>query len=150
MLRQAVRRGLLGIPIGIAVTYVITIIISAAIGDGYFHPVVPALSEQFGNEINAVVFQTALSGLLYGAGVGAASVIWNIEKWSIAKQTGIFFIVLSAVALPTAYFAHWMPRTATGFLLYIVIFIALYIAVCAINYLIWRAQIKKMNEKIPR
>ncbi|MDR2182617.1 MAG: DUF3021 domain-containing protein [Clostridiales bacterium] len=149
MLKQAVKRGLLGIPLGIAVCFVITVIISLAIGDGYFHPVVPTLAEQLGSEINAVVFVTVLGGLL-GALSRAASVIWSIESWGLAKQTGVFFIALLAIVLPISYLAHWMPRGIGGFLMFFAIFAAIYAAICIINYIVWSARVKKMNEKMPR
>ena len=150
MLKEAVKRGILGIPIGISISYVITVIISLFIGDGSHHPVVPALAEQFGSEINAVVFQMIIAGFLQGAGAGAASVIWNIEKWGLAKQTGIYFLVLLAITLPAAYLAHWMPRNAAGILTYIAGFLVLYAIICVVNYVVWKAQIKKMNSKMPR
>ena len=156
MLKQAVKRGLLGIPLGIGISFVITVIISVAVGDGLYHPVAQTLADQFDNQINAVVFQMVLSGLL-GAGSYAASVIWDIEKWGLAKQTGLYFIALSAIMLPVAYFAHWMPRSAAGVLSYIAIFVVIFAVICTINYVVWRGRIavwrgriKKMNDKTPR
>ena len=149
MLKQAVKRGLFGIPLGISITFVITIIISLAVGDGYYHPVVPTLAGQFGGEIGAVVFQTVLAGLMWAV-AWAASIIWDIEKWSYAKQTGVYFIIISVIMLPGAHLLHWIPRTFAGFLLYIVIFVVIYAIICTVNYVVWRAQIKKINSKIPR
>jgi len=149
MLRLAVKRGFSGVPLGIFISYIITVIISVAIGDGYYHPVVPALADQFGSEINAVVFQAVMAGF-QGAAAGAASVIWNLERWSLAKQGGIYFIVLAAITFPTAYLAHWIQRTAAGVLLYIAGFVVIYVIICTINYVVWRAQIKKINSKMPQ
>jgi len=149
MLKQVILRAALGAPIGVALAYVITVIISVSMGDGYLHPVVPSLAEQFGGELNAVLFQTALAAL-HGAGAGAASMIWEIERWSLARQTGAFFLALSAITLPISFLAHWMPRSVTGFLIYVAIFIVIYAKICATNYFFWRTHIKKMNENIPR
>ena len=148
MLKLALKRALMGTPIGMAMSYVITVIISLAMGDGLYHPVVPALADQWGSEINAVVFQFILSGL-QGAAIGAVTIIWSMEKWSLAKQTGIYLILLSAIILPVAYFAHWMPRTTFGFILYIAIFVSIFITICVANYAIWRGKIKKMNKRVP-
>ena len=38
-----IQRGLLGFPLGIAIGFVITVIISMCIGDGSFYPVTPEL-----------------------------------------------------------------------------------------------------------
>ena len=41
--------------------YVITVIISICIGDGFFHPVNPELVNKMGDELNAILIQTGLS-----------------------------------------------------------------------------------------
>jgi len=149
MFKQIFIRLALGAPLGVAMAYAVTVIISVAYGDSFYHPVAPALAEQFGGELNAVLFQTVLAGL-YGASTGAASIIWNFERWSLAKQAGIFFLILLAISLPISYLAHWMPRSATGFLIYIVIFIMIYLKICVANYFFWSKKIKKMNDKLPQ
>ena len=58
-----------------------------------------------GNEINAVMLQAVLSGLL-GTGFAASSVIWEIDTWSMVKQTGIYFSIISAVMLLNAAFTQ--------------------------------------------
>ncbi len=47
-----------------------------------------------GSEINAVILQTVLSGMI-GTVFSASSVIWEIEYWSITKQTTIYFFITS-------------------------------------------------------
>ena len=63
---------------------IITLIISACIGDGTFYSVAPELVEKMGNELNAVILQTVLCGIL-GADFAAASVIWELDSRSLAK-----------------------------------------------------------------
>ena len=58
MKRKIIKRGFLGFPLGIAIGYVITVIISVCVGDGSFYPVTAELIDTMGNELNAVVFQT--------------------------------------------------------------------------------------------
>ena len=86
------QRGLLGFPLGIAIGFVITVIISMCIGDGSFYPVTPELIDTMKNELNAVILQTILCGIL-GTGFAMASVIWEIDSWSLAKQSGIYFSI---------------------------------------------------------
>ena len=87
MKKKLIGRGLLGFPVGIAIGYVITVIISICIGDGFFHPVNPELVNKMGSELNAILIQTGLSGIM-GTGFAMASVIWEIDSWSLAKQSG--------------------------------------------------------------
>ncbi|MEL7609950.1 MAG: DUF3021 domain-containing protein [Bacillota bacterium] len=147
MKRQVFLRGLLGFPLGIAMGYIITIIISLALGQGYYSPCVPSLAETVGSEVGAVVLQAGLSGLL-GASFAAASVVWEMEAWGIAKQTGIYFLIASLTMLPIAYFAEWMAHTVTGFFVYFGIFLAIFIVAWICQYGFWKQKIKNLNAKI--
>lgn len=145
--KAAVLRGILGIPIGITIGYLITIFISLAVADGYYSPCVPELAEELGSEINAVLLQTLLCALL-GAVFGAASVIWEIDAWSLMKQTGIYFLVISLGMFPTAYLARWMEHTVKGFLIYFGIFFGIAVVIWITQYLFWRGKVRRMREKM--
>jgi hypothetical protein len=147
MLKKTVCRSALGFPLGICIGYVITIAISAVGATGEYYPCVPALATELGGELAAVIFQAALCGVL-GAAFAAASLIWEIERWSLAKQTGIYFLVVAAAMLPIAYFAGWMERTLGGFLLYFGIFVAIFVIIWAVQYWIWKSRIKRMNMRV--
>ena len=53
MKKKLIGRGLIGFPVGIAIGYVITVIISICIGDGFFHPVNPELVNKMGSECDS-------------------------------------------------------------------------------------------------
>ena len=144
MKKKMIRRGLFGVPVGIALGFVITLIISACIGNGSFYPVAPELIDTMGNELNAVLLQTVLCAVL-GAGFAAASVIWEIDSWSIAKQSGIYFLIISVMMLPIAYVTNWMKHTVLGVLSYAGIFVAIFVVVWLSQYLLWKRKIRKMN-----
>ena len=144
MKKKIIMRGLFGLPAGIAFGFIITIIISACIGKGIYYPVKPSLIEVAGSELNAVILQTVLCGIM-GAGFAMASVIWKLDSWSLAKQSGIYFLIVSVIMLPVAYIANWMNHSAAGFLSYTGIFVAIFIAVWLVQYFIWKMKIKKMN-----
>ncbi len=142
--KKTIRRGLLGLPTGIAIGFVITLIISACVGDGSFYPVTPELIGAMGNELNAVILQTVLCAII-GAGFAAASVIWELDSWSLAKQSGIYFLTISIIMLPVAYFANWMKHSLAGVLSYVGIFTAIFVVVWISQYLLWKRNIKRMN-----
>ena len=106
MKKKMIQRGLLGFPLGIAIGFVITVIISMCIGDGSFYPVTPELIDTMKNELNAVILQTILCGIL-GTGFAMASVIWEIDSWSLAKQSGIYFAIVCVTLFPIAYITNW-------------------------------------------
>ena len=60
MKKKLLLRGLLGVPLGIAIGHIITVIVSLCIGDGLFYPVRPELVGAMRGELNAVLLQTAL------------------------------------------------------------------------------------------
>ena len=97
-----------------------------------------------GNELNAVILQTVLCAIM-GAGFAAASVIWELDSWSLAKQSGIYFLIISIITLPVAYFANWMKHSLAGVLSYVGIFTAIFVVVWISQYLLWKRNIKRMN-----
>lgn len=147
MKKKIILRGALGIPIGIAIGYLITIVISLVWGGGWYSPCVPELADRMGNEINAVLLQTVLCALL-GATGAASSVIWEIEHWGLVKQSGIFFLILAAVMLPTAWFTYWMEHSIAGFLSYLGMFAAIFVFIWLAEYFIGRRIVAKMNERL--
>lgn len=144
MKKKILVRGLFGLPTGIAIEFVITLIISICIGNGSFYPVTPELIGATGNELNAVILQTVLCAIM-GAGFAAASIIWELDSWSLAKQSGIYFMIISVIMLPIAYFTNWMNHTVLGVLSYVAIFVAIFVVVWLSQYLLWKRKIKQMN-----
>ncbi len=149
MKKKIILRGALGFPLGIAIGYVITICTSLIWADGYYSPCVPELVESMGNEIHAVVLQALLCGLL-GTGFGACSVIWEMERWSIVKQTGIYFLIVSAVMMPIAYLLYWMEHSVAGFLGYLGIFVLIFAVIWISQFLLWKRNVDQMNARIEK
>lgn len=145
MKKKIITRSAIGFPLGIATGYLITIVISLIRAKGYYSPCVPQLSDLMGNEINAVVFQALLCGIL-GAGFGGASAIWEIENWSIVKQTGIYFAVISVIMMPIAYFTYWMKHSVTGFLSYFGIFALIFVVIWIVQFIIGKHNVSRMNK----
>ncbi len=151
MKKKIITRSLLGFPLGISLGYVISIAISVIISSTQssenFYPCVPIFVETMGSEINAVIVQTFLCGLM-GSTFACSSLIWENDSWSIAKQTGIYFFVTSLVMMPIAYFTNWMEHTIAGVLGYFGIFVLIFIIVWLIQYAKMRATIRKINSSL--
>lgn len=142
-------RALIGAPIGITISHIITVATSLVINDGSFYPVVPELIEQCGSEINAVTLQTVCT-LLYGAVWGGMSAIWEKENMSLLRTTITHLIVCSAATFPAAYFLRWMPHNAAGILGYFGIFLAIYAVIWISQYLAIKRRIGQINDKVRR
>ena len=143
---KALRRALIGMPIGLMISTIITIIHSLNKGDGLYYPVVPALIDDCGTEIIAVLIQFFCS-LLYGAVYAGATVIWETD-WSLTKMTVVHLLAIAVITLPIAYFMQWMKHSIGGFLIYVGIFLAIYAAIWIAEYTRMRKGVNDLNRKI--
>ena len=83
-----------------------------------------------------------------GAGFAMASVIWELDSWSLAKQSGVYFFLTCLLMLPIAYVANWMEHSIRGVLIYVLIFVMIFLSVWVTQYLIWKRKINKMNHLV--
>ena len=139
-------RALVGAPIGLAYSTIITIIISLAQGDGKYYAVVPEMIADVGSESIAVLIQ-ALCSMLYGAAFAGASVVWDTD-WSLTKMTAVHFLICSAATFPIAYLIRWMDHTPGGVLRYFSIFLAVYIAIWIGQYMRMKRNVDAINKKV--
>lgn len=147
MKKKIFTRCLLGAPIGLAISVIITIIISLTVNDGVYYAVVPELINDCGNELNAVILQAVLS-LVYGAAWAGASVIWEIDNWSILKQTIIHLVICSLATFPIAYFSRWMSHDLKGILVYLITFFVVYVIIWLSQYSALKKRVDQMNDKL--
>lgn len=149
MKKEIVRRCLLGMPIGITISYLISIIISYLAGSKEYIPCAPAFLALFSSSLQAVCVQTLLSAFL-GDAFSLASLIWNIESWSLLKQSFIHFLCLSITMLPIAWLMHWMSHTIFGILIYIVLFFLIYLFIWLIMYQIQKREVQRINQHLKK
>ena len=147
MKKKAIIRCSVGALLGLAISTTIAIAISLFVGDGNFYAVTPNLVADWGTELNAVLLQSICS-LLYGAAWAGASIIWELERWSILRQTVTHLIICSLCTFPIAYFLHWMDRSIFGVFSYLGIFFAVYFIIWASQYLVTKRRIQQINRKV--
>ncbi len=147
MKKNLIRRCLVGAPIGISISFIIAIIISVIINKGEFYPVDPQFSQLCGGELNAVIIQS-VSSMIYGAIMAGASVIWEVDNWSLLKQTVVHCLVISLATLPIAFFMHWMPHNVLGAVVYFAIFFAIYFIIWISLYLSIKRKIQALDKKV--
>ena len=146
MKKKILLRCLAGAPIGLAISMVITIIISLAIGDGKYYAVPPQLAADCGSEIRAVIIQ-AIFSMLYGAAFSGASLVWDTD-WSLTKMTVVHFLICSAATFPTAYLMRWMDHSVGGVVMYFVQFVVIYAIIWVISYMMTKRKVEAFNKKI--
>ena len=137
---------MVGAPIGLAISTVITILISLSKGDGKYYAVVPELIADLGSEIGAVTIQ-ALCSMLYGAAFAGASVIWDSD-WNLTKMTVVHFLICSAATFPIAYLMRWMEHSTGGVLKYFGLFVAIYVVIWISQYMKIKKNVSALNKKV--
>lgn len=147
MKKKILFRSLLGAPIGVTVSLIITIVFSLSMGQGEYYPAPHELIALCGNATAAVVVQLICS-LFVGAVCGGASVIWEIERWSLLKQTLVHFAVLAVPFFGIGYVMNWLPHYLYGALGYVAGFILVYLVMWLSIYFSIKAKIKKMNRQL--
>lgn len=146
-LKKALLRGLIGVPIGVTISYAITILISLGWGGGEYAPVVPALADALGAETTAVALQFGLSCLM-GFIFAFASAIWEIERWSLTRQTVCHFLAITLGTLPIAWVCRWAGHIPGGILGYFAIFAAAYAVLWLFITSSIRKKVREVNQKL--
>ena len=148
MKKKILFRGLMGAPMGVVISLIITIIFSLSMGHGEYFPAPHELIDWCGgNETTAVIVQMICS-LFIGAVGGGSSVIWEVEKWSLLKQTLVHLAVIAVPFFGISYVMNWLPHYLYGALGFIGAFIAWYVIMWCVIYFSIRAKIKKMNRQL--
>lgn len=146
MKKQVFLRSLLGAFVGCFIGVVIIVCISLAIGGGDMHVATPALLAQVGSEVGAFSLQMA-AAMLIGAIWSGSSVIWEVERWSLLRQTLTHFLLCSVVCLPIAWAMDWMADQPGWYLFG---FVAMYAGIWLINYLQIRRRVQEINERLKK
>lgn len=147
MKKKMVLRGLLGAPLGLAVGYLISIGVSLIAGNGKYLAVAPALAQTFGGELKAVIVQAVIMAV-YGMIWAGSSVIWEMDDWSILRQTATHLLITSAATFPTAYLMRWMDHSLGGILLYFGFFFGIYLVIWLSLYSAMKKRIEQLNAKV--
>lgn len=149
MKKKVLFRSLFGLLSGVALGQLIAIVISVVKGDGSFYAVIPELVNDFGGELSAAIVQTILLGV-FGAIVGAASMIWEIDGWSLTKQTGAHFCLFAISFTIVAYVLYWIPRSVGGVAVSVIILVVIYAAIWCGVYFSTKRKIQKINDQLHR
>ena len=146
-MKKIVSRGLYSFPIGISCSVGISLFLSLLFGEGKYYPFAASLVFFTGSEVKAMLMQTILSGIL-GSVFGGMSFIWEIERWSILKQTAVYFLSVSIPMMGISYLLYWMEHSLNGFLLYFLIFVMVFFVVWLFNFAIYWFKVRRINEEL--
>jgi len=132
-LKKGITRGLKGLPIGLAIGYSFLVLMSAT------------------NQEIILDFQITLANYAMAAFVGfylsAVTVVYDIEEWSILKQS-VTHSILSLPYIPLAIEIGWAPEDLVGQILFIIVYIIIFIVIWLTFRTYWKKQAEQLKEAI--
>lgn len=149
MKKQLVFRALIGFPIGVFISNLISLIISYIFGNGYYITCAPEVITRFGSEIMAATVQFLLSGVV-GAVYAAASIIWNVDSWSLFRTTVTHFFIIAITFLPISILMGWCALNLQGILSYLGLFAFIYFCIWISQYFAYKKKIQKINQALKK
>ena len=91
-----------------------------------------------------------LLGGLYGGAAMGSSVVYDIEKWSIARATATHFLLVFVLFFLLVITMGWFSLDAPAFWIVVGAMAAGYVLIWLLQYLAYRRQIRKMNEQLTK
>lgn len=90
-----------------------------------------------------------LASLFIGFYCAAISVVFDVEEWSLLKQT-ITHMILMIPYLPFAHYVGWMPDNFVGRIIFIGLFIIFYMILWLSFKTYWTKKAKELDEGFKR
>ena len=145
--KAVAKRAILGFIYGVFIGQTILILESLMARDGNFYAVSNSLLNLVGTKIGAVIVQYFLTGVI-GTTFAATTVIFEIDEWSLLRQTILHFIITSVVMYIAGFLCGWFPHTVASTLVWFGVFIVIYIIfwICFSTY--YKNKVKKINEAL--
>jgi len=145
--KEAVKRAIMGFMYGVFIGQTILILESLAMRDGNFYSVTKYLLDLAGTKIAAVIIQYFLTGLI-GTTFAATTVIFEMDSWSLLRQTILHFIITSIVMYIAGFLCGWFPHKLSSTLIWFGIFIVIYVIFWISFSSYYKNKVKKMNEAL--
>ncbi|MCR4899467.1 MAG: DUF3021 domain-containing protein [Treponema sp.] len=149
MLKETIKRAVLGFMYGVFIGQTILIIESLFAGDGNFYAITPYLAAHTNTKLAAVIIQYFITGIL-GTTFAAGSIIFEMDRWSLLLQTVVHFLITSVVMYFAGFLCGWFPHTALSTLAWFGIFIVVYIIFWASFYSYYKKKTREINESLKK
>lgn len=149
MLKEIIKRASLGFMIGVFIGETILIFESLLAGNGNFYPISTYLSAHTNTELNAVIIQYFLFGII-GTTFASSTVIFELDNWSLLAQTVLHFVITSVVMYISGFLCGWFPHTTSSTILWFVIFIIIYVIMWISFTIYYRKKTESINESLKK
>ena len=95
-------------------------------------------------------FTHIFTGGIYGAVAMGSSIVYDIEKWSIARATATHFLLIFALYFILVISMGWFGLNDPVFWIVVGMMVVGYVLIWLFQYLSYRRKIQKMNDKLVR
>ncbi|MDF2845451.1 MAG: hypothetical protein K0R00_3877 [Herbinix sp.] len=147
MVKRAFLRAFHGFMCGTVINVILALCIVAIVNKPDFAPLVPDYASHFESKIVALLLQCILIGLT-SAIFGAGSVILEFERWSLLKQSVIYFILTAIVWVPVSIFCWRIDKYLPAFISFILSYTLTYIISWSIQLKICKKTVLEINQKL--
>ena len=145
--KAVAKRAILGFIYGVFIGQTILIIESLFMRDGNFYAVATSLVNLAGTKIAAVIIQYFLTGLL-GTTFASTTVLFEMDEWSLLRQTITHFIITSIVMYIAGFLCGWFPHTVVSTLIWFGVFVVVYVIFWICFSMYYKNKVKKINEAL--
>lgn len=142
--KKTISRILIGFPLGVFINATISLIISLCQKE--LIVLTPMLIDRMGGALSAYCLQYLLSGIV-GATFAGCSIIFEVEQWSLFKQSMLHFFPTSLLFLVVSLLCGWIPVDTLGIFIFLIAFFFLYFFLWVSQYYFWKKQIEETNNK---
>ena len=142
--KKALLRGLMGIPLGISVNMTAMLIISLAMGKMINYQTVISKNTLTAFAVNYMI------SIVVGFAFAIGTTTFEIEHWSLSRQTVAHFLLITTVFIPSAILGRWVRLNVVSILIYVCVFIVIYVISWIAQYNYWKMRIMKINEKLKK
>ncbi|CAH1852137.1 DUF3021 domain-containing protein [Convivina praedatoris] len=136
-----------GIITGTFIGFMSALFFSWLYGANNLYPSSPQFVEQFSNNLIAITVSAVIWALM-GVVFSTAQMIFEVESWSITKQTVWHFITTYTGYTILAILAGWFPLNFWYLLQYTLIFVVVYIIIWLISMYVARRNVAKLNQEL--
>jgi len=147
MKKEVTKRAILGFIYGVFIGQTILIIESLFMRDGNFYAVSNSLLELAGTKIAAVIIQYFITGII-GTTFAATTVIFEMDNWSLLRQTITHFVITSIVMYIAGFLCGWFPHTVVSTLIWFGVFVVVYVIFWICFSMYYKNKVKKINSHL--
>ena len=139
---------IVGFIVGAGVGNLIALLMSLLTGGSgeAHHLVATELAEKIGFG-GAIALQTILCAL-FGTGSIGGMLLYEIDKWSLAKATIVHYVLIVACFVGCSLVLHWFPMQFVYYAISVGAMTVGFFAIWVGMFFGWKKEVKKMNEEL--